>query len=104
MPTLPAFSASSHSGTSFDGESHVVSMAGEIDSFFAHSWVIWDVINIAWLIDPDWVPSQIVATPVLGHDKRWRQAPGRPPMREVHAVARDAIFADFFTRLAAAPA
>ena len=75
-----------------------------IDSFFAHSWVIWDVINIAWLIDPDWVPSQIVATPVLGHDKRWRQAPGRPPMREAHAVARDAIFADFFTRLAAAPA
>lgn len=75
-----------------------------IDSFFAHSWVIWDVINIAWLLDPEWVPSQIVATPVLGDDKRWRQAPGRAPMREAHAVARDAIFGDFFTRLARAPA
>ena len=75
-----------------------------IDSFFAHSWVLWDMINIAWLLNPDWVPSEIVATPILGDDKRWRQAPGRPPMREAHAVARDAIFGDFFTRLANAPA
>ena len=75
-----------------------------IDSFFAHSWVIWDVINIAWLLNADWVPSELVATPVLGEDKRWRQAPARPPMREAHGVARDAIFGDFFTRLASAPA
>jgi len=67
------------------------------------SWVIWDVINIAWLLDPDWVPSEIVATPLLDDDKRWRRAPGRPPMREAHAVARDAIFADLFERLDAAP-
>ena len=75
-----------------------------IESFFAHSWVIWDVINIAWLLNPDWVPSESVATPVLGHDKRWRQAPGRHPMREGYAVARDAIFRDFFERLETAPA
>jgi hypothetical protein len=26
-------------------------------------WVIWDLINF-WLINPDWVPSHIVPTPV----------------------------------------
>ena len=67
------------------------------------SWVMWDLINIAWLLEPDWVPSEIVATPLLGDDRRWAQAAGRHPMREAHAVARDAIFADFFARLATAP-
>ena len=75
-----------------------------IDSFYAHSWVIWDIINIAWLLDPAWVPSDIVHTPVLGADRRWRQAEGRHPMREAYAVARDAIFRDFFMKLEQAPA
>ena len=51
----------------------------------AHSWVIWDLINFAWLINPDWVPSNIVPTPIL----------------EAYAVQRDEIFNDFFARLAA---
>ena len=75
-----------------------------IDSFYAHSWVIWDVINVAWLLNPAWVPSAIVPTPVLGSDRRWRQAAGRHPMREGYAVARDAIFRDFFRKLEKAPA
>lgn len=74
-----------------------------IDSFHAHSWVMWDLINLAWLIEPAWVPSDLVPTPVLGPDKRWVRAEGRPPMREAYAVARDAIFRDFFDKLQAAP-
>jgi purine nucleosidase len=74
-----------------------------IDSLHAHSWVIWDVINIAWLINPKWVPSEIVPTPVLGADRRWRQRAGRHPMREAYAVSRDAIFRDFFQKLETAP-
>jgi purine nucleosidase len=72
-----------------------------IDSFFAHSWVIWDVICVAWLLDPVWVPTTWVRTPRLGPDKCWI-APdaSRPPMREGHAVQRDAIFGDFFRTLA----
>lgn len=70
-----------------------------IDSFFAHSWVIWDLINIAWLIEPGWVPSALVRTPVLDEAKRWRAAPDRHPMREAYAVDRDAIFGDFFRAL-----
>ncbi len=64
-----------------------------------HSWVIWDLINIAWMINPAWVPSELVATPVLGDDRRWHAQAGRPPMREAHVVARDAIFNDFFMKL-----
>ena len=70
-----------------------------IESFEAHSWVIWDLINIAWLLDPAWVPSTLVRTPMLDDDKRWRAAPDRHPMREAHAVQRDAIFKDFFAVL-----
>ena len=71
-----------------------------------HSWVIWDVINIAWLLEPAWVPSELVRTPRLGDDKRWQrvdEAEGRHRMREAHAVQRDAIFNDFFGALQQAP-
>lgn len=70
-----------------------------IGDFFAHSWVIWDLINIAWLIEPGWVPSTLVRTPVLDDARRWQQAPGRHLMREAYAVNRDAVFADFFRAL-----
>ncbi|MFT3957137.1 MAG: nucleoside hydrolase [Piscinibacter sp.] len=70
-----------------------------IDSFEAHSWVIWDIINIAWLVEPAWVPSSIVRTPRLGVDRRWIADATRHPMREAHAVQRDAIFRAFFETL-----
>jgi purine nucleosidase len=65
----------------------------------AHSWVIWDVICIAWLLCPAWVPSDLVRTPQLGNDKKWVADPGRHFMREAQAVQRDAIFSDFFGSL-----
>lgn len=68
----------------------------------AHSWVIWDLINFAWLINPDWVPSNIVPTPILDNDLHWQPREHAHPMREAYAVQRDEIFNDFFARLAAA--
>lgn len=70
-----------------------------IDNFYAHSWVIWDIINVAWLLNPAWVSSDIVTTPILGPDRRWKQASDRHPMREANGVARDAIFRDLFMKL-----
>jgi len=67
------------------------------------SWVMWDLINIAWLLNPDWVPSELVATPGLDDERRWTRHAGAPLMREAYAVARDAIFADFFETLKRAP-
>lgn len=66
--------------------------------------MIWDLINIAWLLEPDWVPSDLVATPGLDNERRWvpRAADATHPMREAYAVARDAVFGDLFATLARA--
>ena len=69
----------------------------------AYSWVIWDMINIAWLIDSRWLPSELVRTPCLGADRRWQRGSGRHLMREAYAVDRDALFGDFFRKLETAP-
>lgn len=68
-----------------------------------HSWVIWDVICVAWLLEPRWLRSTLVRTPDLGDDKRWIRRDDSHLMREAFAVDRDAIFNDLFARLAAAP-
>ncbi|MES2938975.1 MAG: nucleoside hydrolase [Pseudomonadota bacterium] len=64
-----------------------------------YSWVIWDIITIAWLLEPDWVPSHIVPTPGLDDALRWVRRAGAPPMREAYAVQRDAIFRDLLAKL-----
>lgn len=71
-----------------------------ISDFFAHSWVMWDLICIAWVINPAWVPGELRPTPRLGHDLRWQHDDTRPLMFEAFGVRRDALFGDFFRRLA----
>ncbi len=68
-----------------------------------HSWVIWDLICIAWVLNPAWVPSELVRTPVLTDDKRWQALPGRHLMREGYGVERDAIFNALFDSLRVQP-
>ena len=63
------------------------------------TWVIWDVINIAWMIDPSWVPSHVVSSPVLNNELYWRRDTESYPMREAYGVNRDAIFHDFFIKI-----
>jgi inosine-uridine nucleoside N-ribohydrolase len=65
----------------------------------APSWVLWDLINVAWLLDPEWVPTGLVPTPGLGDDLRWHPMAAAPPMREAWGVQRDAILADLFSSL-----
>lgn len=75
-----------------------------ISDHFGRTWIIWDLINIAWLLNPEWVPSDLVVTPVLGDDKVWQPGgEGRHLMREAYGVDRDAIFRDFLFKLQNAP-
>ena len=67
------------------------------------TWIVWDMINIAWLINPDWVPSDIRPSPRLGDDLYWQHHGERHPMREAHDVNRDAIFYDLYEKLDRAP-
>ena len=72
-----------------------------VSSFFAHSWVMWDLICVAWMLDANWVPSELVRTPRLDESLRWQPDATRPLMREAYAVRRDAIFGDFLGKLKA---
>lgn len=72
-----------------------------IDDHFGRTWVIWDLINFAWLLNPEWIPSQINRSPILTDDLFWEHSDERHLMREAIGIDRDAIFRDFFTKLAA---
>jgi inosine-uridine nucleoside N-ribohydrolase len=74
-----------------------------INDHFGRTWVIWDLIDIAWLLNPEWVPSRITQAPVLTDDLYYRHDSNRHRMREAYAIDRDAIFRDFFTKLETAP-
>ena len=73
-----------------------------ITDHFGRTWVIWDLINFAWLLNPHWVPSQLVTSPMLNDDLCWQHDPARHLMREAYGVDRDEIFRDFFRKLAQA--
>jgi purine nucleosidase len=66
------------------------------------TWVIWDIINIAWLINPNWVPTFVTTAPILDDDLHWKKSDDRHLMREAHDVQRDEIFRDFYDKLARA--
>ena len=66
------------------------------------TWVIWDIIDIAWLINPGWVPTYLTTSPILDEDLYWKKDESRHVMREAHDVQRDEIFRDFYDKLAAA--
>lgn len=64
------------------------------------SKVIWDISTVAWIVDPKWVPSALVDSPVLTDDFRWKQEAGRHPIRVATNMLRDPIFHDLFEKLA----
>ncbi len=75
-----------------------------VSDHYGRTWIIWDLINVAWLLDPNWVPSELVPAAVIGNDKKWqRDLPGRHLIREAYEINRDAIFRDFFKKLESAP-
>jgi len=73
-----------------------------ITGHFGRTWVIWDLINVAWLLEPAWVPSKLVPAPRLRADTTWERGALGHLMREAIAIDRDAIFRDFLGKLARA--
>ncbi|MFN3322699.1 MAG: nucleoside hydrolase [Bryobacteraceae bacterium] len=66
---------------------------------YTWSKVIWDISAVAWLINPEWVPSKLVPSPVLNDDLTYSQKPGRHPIRVATNCRRDEIFYDLFQKL-----
>ena len=66
---------------------------------FAYSRVIWDIAPLAWLVNPAWVPSEIVHSPILTSELTYSYDARRHFIRYAYMVNRDAIFADLFRKL-----
>ena len=64
------------------------------------SKVIWDIAAIAWIVEPRWLPTAIVPSPVLTDDFRWEKGTGRHVIRVATNANRDAVFYDLFEKLA----
>jgi inosine-uridine nucleoside N-ribohydrolase len=67
---------------------------------YAYSRVIWDIAPVAWLINPAWVPADVVHSPVLTTELTYSVDTSRHLMRHARSVNRDAIFGDLFRKLA----
>lgn len=66
----------------------------------AWSKVIWDISAVAWLIEPRWIPTKIVPSPILTDEMTYRSGTGRHSVRVATDANRDRIFGDLFRKLA----
>jgi purine nucleosidase len=60
---------------------------------------IWDIAAIAYLVNPDWVATRSVHSPILHPNLTWRADTGRHFIRTAVSIDRDAIFRDMFEKL-----
>lgn len=74
---------------------------GYFKDHYARSKVIWDIASIAYLLDPSWVPTELVHSPILTDQVTWSIDRSRHLIRTATGVDRDAIFGDLFRKLEA---
>lgn len=68
-----------------------------------HGWskVIWDISAVAYLIDDAWVPTEVVASPIVTNEGTWSFDRTRHAIRCAYYVHRDPIFRDLVAKLPA---
>jgi inosine-uridine nucleoside N-ribohydrolase len=66
----------------------------------AYSKVIWDVSAVAWLVNSEWVPTNLVHSPIMTDQITFSFDQSRHFMRVATSLNRDQIFADLFKKLA----
>ena len=76
---------------------------GYYPEHFGRSKVLWDLGAVAWLVNPAWVPTAHVHSPLLTAEGTWSHDPRRHLIREALWVDRDAVFRDLFTKLRRRP-
>jgi len=74
----------------------VVEYSGGHEAF---SKVIWDVTAVAWLVNPSWIPTNIVHSPILTDQITFSVDRSRHFIRMATSLNRDAIFRDLFEKL-----
>lgn len=70
---------------------------------FAYSRVIWDMSAVAWLLEPNWVPTSLVHSPIITNSDmcRWSFDSKRHFIRCANGVNRDRIFGDLYRKVQA---
>jgi purine nucleosidase len=108
---IPCFGVTSHLLTTMPEIERYVEGQGAIGDYlakifreyhaehFAYSKVIWDISAIAYLINHQWVDTEIVHSPILTDQMTWSFDRSRHFIRNVTFVRRDPIFRDLFTKL-----
>ena len=66
---------------------------------FAWSKVIWDIACVGYLINPSWLPTEVVHSPILTDQLTWSVDRSRHMIRFATYVDRDSIFRDLFGKL-----
>jgi len=66
----------------------------------AWSKVLWDVVAVAWVVNPSWITTNLVHSPVLTDQVTYSTDRSRHFIRMATWVNRDAIFRDLFSKLA----
>jgi inosine-uridine nucleoside N-ribohydrolase len=69
------------------------------EDHFGWSKVLWDMTAVAWVINDDWLPSDLVHSPIVTDNYTFSFDQSRHLIRAVNFVRRDPIFRDFFTKL-----
>ena len=66
----------------------------------AWSKEIWDVVAVAWVVNPSWVPTNLVHSPILSTEQvTYSVDMSRHFIRMATSINRDAIFRDLFAKL-----
>ena len=110
---VPCLGVSSHLSTTVPEIEQYVRDCGAIGDYLANifadlrlaetSWskVIWDMAAIAYLIEPELVPTDLVHSPLLTDQFTWSVDRSRHFIRSAWRVHRDPIFRDLFAKLEA---
>ena len=108
LPTRPVIS---HFHTTIPELKHYLAGKNELSDYLyeivveyskgreAWSKVIWDVTAVAWLINPSWVPTDLVHSPILTDQVTYSLDRSRHFIRMATEVRRDPIFRDLFDKL-----
>lgn len=65
----------------------------------ARSKVIWDISTVAYVLDAEWIPTNIVSSPVLSDDCCWSVDHNRHPILSAYWANRDQVFSDMFHKI-----
>lgn len=76
--------------------------AAYYDDHYARSKEIWDVGPVAWLVNPAWVETVLIHSPILTTEQTWSHDAQRHLIREARTLQRDPIFRDLFQKISSA--